>query len=249
MDSSWIATALDSCSIAAEIWCWLASQTSKEDFEEKLKRVEIDEKVPIVSLVVDCTTDHRSFHFCAASAGADTKELGEYLDKDEEVANSVLDFAMQLSARRKKDIVPLARIAQPLAALGARCHRAGKVLHVLLTGCNTVNLVLPVWNLLPEEARSSVWILATNSVWPGDMSIFLWHHYGSTVSVDLVSFRKATHVLLDEYTSHWKRQNIRDGSMEEHGKHAVSSLASLVMLDRMDKVKVGDGGVADMAML
>jgi len=241
-------------------------QTSRQDFDEKLKRVEIDEKVPIVTLVVDCTTDHRNFHFCQASSEAATKaatkkeqekteattkkDLLEELDPDEEApSDSVLSFAMQLCARRGKDMVPNARIAAPLAALGDRCHLLGKVLHVLLTGCNTRGVVLLVRDLLAEEARSSVWVLATNTVWPGDLSTFLWHHYGSMVSVDLRAFRDATRVLLDEYTAHWRRQKVRDGSMEDHGHTAGQSLAEHVVLDRMDKVKEGDGGIPIMAGL
>ena len=44
------------------------------------------------------------------------------------------------------------------------------------------------------------------------------------------------------------REKIRDGSMEEHG-NATGSLAALVLLDRMDKVKEGAGGIAIMAEL
>ena len=213
--------------------------------------MEIDEKVPIVTLVLDCTTDHRNFHFCHASSEATTKkELEECLDEEDDApSDSVYSFAMKMCARRGKDMVPLARIAAPIAALGARCHHLGKVLHVLLTGCNTMNLVLLVRNLLAEEARSSVYVLATNTVWPGDMSTFLWHHYGSMVSVDLRAFRDATRVLLDEYTAHWRRQKIRDGSLEDHGHTAGETLASYVVLDRMDRVGEGDGGIPIMAGL
>ena len=76
-------------------------------------------------------------------------------------------------------------------------HDVGKTLHVLLLGCNTVNLVLPLHQKLSAirpEALGSVWMLATSDVWPGDLSTFLWCNYGSLVTHDLADFRRATRV-------------------------------------------------------
>ena len=66
--------------------------------------------------------------------------------------------------------MPLANLATHLAAFACRVHDVGKTLHVLLTGCNTVNLVLPLHQKLSAirpEALGSVWMLATSDVWPG----------------------------------------------------------------------------------
>ena len=84
--------------------------------------------------------------------------------------------------------------------------------------------------------QKSVWLLCTNEVWPGDLSMFLWHFYGGMISVDLREFREATRDLLDEYTAHYKRQNVVDLSMQQKAKHAFRSLSHLVHLDRMDRV-------------
>lgn len=66
-------------------------QASRQDFE-KASDLKIDESVPIVALVLDCTTDHRHFHLCKASGGTDVN-LTEELHAEEEAAASVLDFA------------------------------------------------------------------------------------------------------------------------------------------------------------
>ena len=89
-----------------------------------------------------------------------------------------------------------------------------------------------------------MWMLATNDVWPGDLSTFLWCNYGSLVTHDLADYRRATRVLLDEYTVHWKRQKLRDVSMSAK----VESLANLVLLDRLDRV-VDVAGFAKMDAL
>lgn len=56
----------------------------------------IDATVPIVTVVLDCTTDARHFHFC--KAGGETKiDFTEHLDgEEEEPAANVLDFAQVL---------------------------------------------------------------------------------------------------------------------------------------------------------
>ena len=98
-----------------------------------------------------------------------------------------------------------------------------------------------------REGRAPVWVLATKSVWPGDLSTFLWSQYGSTVSQDLRDFRSATCILLDEFTSHWRRQKIKDAALAEHVKE-LKSLSDLVLLDRLDNVR-DEAGFAVMAPL
>lgn len=236
-------------------------QASREDVEAKMKDHPIDPTVPIVTLIFDLTTDHRSFHFCkkvgaAHSEDDDEEEEDEEKDdeeekkgasmkedEEEEISSDVLAFAALLSRCSRKDALPLATLATHIAALACRVHDREKTLHVLLTGCNTVNLVLPLRQKLSAicpEALSSVWILATNAVWPGDLSTFLWCRYGSTVTRDLADFRRATRVVLDEFTSHWKRQKVKDASMAAASKN-VESLAQLVLLDRLDKVEEAAG--------
>lgn len=211
----------------------------------------IDPTVPIVTLVLDCTTDHRNFHLCKKGGTVHAEEEEEEDDEaheeeekareedqddDENISSDILNFAALLGKCSKKDAVPLANLATHLAAFACRVHDAGKTLHLLLTGCNTVNLVLPLHQKLSAirpEALGSVWMLATNDVWPGDLSTFLWCNYGSLVTHDLADFRRATRVLLDEFTAHWKRQKLRDVSMTAK----VESLADLVRLDRLDRVE------------
>lgn len=214
----------------------------------------IDLTVPIVTLIFDVTTDHRNFHFCKKvgtvhaedhdeeeddEAHEEEEEAGMEEQDDEEISPDILRFAALLRSCCKKDAVPLAYVATHLAAFACRVHDVGKTLHVLLTGCNTVNLVLPLHQKLSAirpEALGSVWILATSDVWPGDMSTFLWCNYGSLVTHDLADFRRATRILLDEYTAHWKRQKLHDASIAEStGK--VETLANLVLLDRLDRVE------------
>mgnify|MGYP001040986653 CR=1 FL=1 len=211
----------------------------------------IDPTVPIVTLVLDCTTDHRNFHLCKKGGTVHAEEEEEEDDEaheeeekareedqddDENISSDILNFAALLGKCSKKDAVPLANLATHLAAFACRVHDVGKTLHVLLLGCNTVNLVLPLHQKLSAirpEALGSVWMLATSDVWPGDLSTFLWCNYGSLVTHDLADFRRATRVLLDEFTAHWKRQKLRDVSITAK----VESLADLVRLDRLDRVE------------
>ena len=223
------------------------SQATKEDLA-KMDTVRIDAAVPIVALIIDCTTDQRSFHFCKGSQVCTASDFAEELEEeDEKVEKSVVDLAASLAGRRTKDMVPLAVVASHIAGLGNRCHAKQKVLHVLLTGCNTSNLVLPIRQKLEPAAQSSVWVLATTQVWPGDMSTFLWSQYGATVSTDLAAFRLATRTILDEFSAHWKRQKIRDEAMSEQVRK-FRSLADLVVLDRLDRVEE-EAGFAKMAPL
>jgi hypothetical protein len=159
--------------------------------------------------------------------------------------------AQVLAQRRGKDPVPLAVVAENIAKLAVRAFELGKQFHLLLTGCNTVNVVLPICKQVDRfdaAAKQSIWVLATNSVWPGDLSTFLWSQYGSTASPDLAEYRSATRILLDEYTTHWRRQKVMDASMESKKAVAVASLADLVLLDRLDRVR-DESGFAVMGML
>ena len=223
------------------------SQASREDFS-KLDETNIDASVPIVTVIIDCTTDKLHFHFCKASVASSTKDFEDELAQGDSVAEDVLGFATLLSGRCTKDAVPYEYLAKHLATFVAKCHNAGKVVHLLLTGCNSVGLVLPVCrqlDVLCPDARGSAWILATNSVWPGDLSTFLWSQYGCTVSPNLDTFRCATRMLLDDFTEHWKRQKLQDPSIRHM---ADKSLSDFVLLDRLDKVE-DDAGFAKMSPL
>jgi hypothetical protein len=72
-----------------------------------------------------------------------------------------------LAMRRTKDPVPIPAMAETIGKLAVRLHGLGKLLHLLLTGCNTVNLVLPICKHIDgmcAAAKQSVWVLATHSV-------------------------------------------------------------------------------------
>ena len=160
-----------------------------------------------------------------------------------------------LASRVTKDLVPYATLAKDIRALAARVVAAGKELHILLTGCNTQNLMQSLQSSLPADLHPHVWVLCTSFVWPSDLATFLWHHYGSLARPgDLDAFRSATRKLLGEYTLHYKRQRIRDESMREARGTASSaafeeSLANCVFMDRLDRVAVAPGGEVRMAML
>ena len=65
-------------------------QASREDFA-KASDITIDVSVPIITLILDCTTDHRFFHLCKATA--ETKvDFAQDLDEEdvESPAESVL---------------------------------------------------------------------------------------------------------------------------------------------------------------
>ena len=74
-------------------------QTTREDFD-KLKDAPIDPDVPIVGAVIDCTTDHRHFHFCKANTGAEASAalLKKALEEEEEEVTLPLPFARSHSA-------------------------------------------------------------------------------------------------------------------------------------------------------
>ena len=83
----------------------------------------------------------------------------------------------------------------------------------------------------------------------------LWHHYGSYVNQgDLTEFRSATRTLLGEYTEHYQRQRIEDDSLREARagrSHAGidESLANAARCDRLDKVQLVAGSMAEVALM
>ena len=158
-----------------------------------------------------------------------------------------------LASRVTKDPVPYSILAKNIAALATRVVAAGKELHILLTGCNTQNLIGSLLATLAADQHPHVWVLCTNFVWPSDVATFLWHHYGSLARPgDLAAFRSATRRLLGEYTLHYQRQRIHDESMREARGGAAEfegSLANCVFMDRLDRVTVSPGGEVSMSLL
>jgi hypothetical protein len=158
-----------------------------------------------------------------------------------------------LADRTAKDPVPHAHTAHSLGLLAARVASAGKELHILMPGCNTIRLVQQLHAAVPEDIRQHVWVLCTDSVWPSDLAPFLWHHYGTLAQRgDLQGFRSATRTLLGEYTDHYKRQRIEDESLREARAKQTEvggteeSLANAAYLDRLDRVKLEAGRNAQM---
>ena len=181
----------------------------------------------------------------------DDKESGHVVDP-----KKVAALAAALAARTSKDTVPYAFIANTLGPLARRVKEAGKELHIILSGCNTIGMVSHLYTATPEDARSNVWVVCTNEVWPSDLAPFLWHHYGRLVQKgDLGEFRSATRTLLGEYTEHYKRQRIEDDSLREARAARPSkggledSLANAARCDRLDRVTPVEGGTADMSLL
>ena len=191
----------------------------------------------------------------------EAEEEGDELAQDEEgdattygaEPAKVAKLTSLLASRVTKDPVPYGTLAKDIQALAARVVAAGKELHILLTGCNTQNLMQSLLSTLPADQHPHVWVLCTSFVWPSDLATFLWHHYGSLARPgDLDAFRSATRKLLGEYTLHYQRQRIRDESMREARAGAAqfeTSLANCVFMDRLDKVAVAPGGEVRMAML
>ena len=148
-----------------------------------------------------------------------------------------------------KDAVPHTLIAADIAAFATQCVEAGKVVHVFLCGCNTINLALPLVAVSPQHARSKVWLACTAKVWPSDLAPWLWHLYGKLADENMHAFRSQTRQLLDESTHHWKRQRVSDPSMAA-AMAGVGSLADLVYFDRLDRVSASaTGALTEMAPL
>jgi hypothetical protein len=166
----------------------------------------------------------------------------------------VAALSAALAGRSTKDAVPYAFFATELGKLAKSVVAAGKELHIILAGCNTIGLVSPLLSATAEADRSGVWVLCTNEVWPSDLAPFLWHHYGAlTQKGDLEAFRSATRKLLGEYTEHYKRQRIQDEAVREAraGKPGglEESLANAAYCDRLDRVEPVPGGTVKMALL
>ena len=242
--------------------CFL--QFTREDMD-KLASIQIDPSAQIVMAVFDIMTDPKHWHLCQSAQGSDqgkkqARELmrgmddepdlkaGSEPDETEEAAEATATLAAQLMARKAKDRTPHQAAAGAIGPFANRVAAAGKVFHCFLVGCNTISAVQPIHALVTPEARSSVWVLCTSNLWPSDLSTFLWHLYGSTVQPDLNTFRIGTATLLQEYTHHYKRQRILDPTKREAG--VPKCLASMVHLDRLDRVKIeGAWTVAEVALL
>ena len=110
--------------------------------------------------------------------------------KDEKGAIETL--AQSLLDRMGKDPMPVKVVAQNLAHLVAR---AGKVVHLILTGCNTCSILMQLKALVAEHLQPRVWVLSTNEVWSSDLSSTLWHFYAGHVSEDLDRFHRETRTL------------------------------------------------------
>lgn len=231
-------------------------QSTRADMEA-LEHYPIDATCDIVVVIIDTMTDSGHLHFCKEKGGegaSDTMSHVHAMDDEEDLTFSsgdpqaVMLLADQLIHRSAKDAVPHATVAAPLAAFALRCVRAGKLCHLFLVGCNTINCVLPIQRAIPADAHRSIWVMATSQVWPADLSSWLWHLYGHLGGADLTEFRLQTRMLLDEFTHHWKNQRVFDESMVA-AMRGVDSLADLVHLDRMDKVYLTDGDLTVMERL
>jgi hypothetical protein len=242
--------------------CFL--QFTREDMD-KLAVIQIDASAEIVFAIFDIMTDPKHWHLCQPAQGTDKgkKEARELMkgmddepdlkagsepDEDEESAEATATLAAQLMARKVKDRTPHQAVAAAIGPFANRVAAAGKFLHLFLVGCNTISAVQPIHALVSPEARSNVWVLCTSNLWPSDLSTFLWHLYGSTVQPDLSTFRIGTATLLQEYTHHYKRQRIIDPTKQE--AKTPQCLASMVHLDRLDRVKIeGAWTDAEVALL
>jgi hypothetical protein len=167
----------------------------------------------------------------------------------------VAAMSATLASRTTKDVVPYAVIAGTLGALARRVMEAGKELHIILAGCNTIGLVSHLHTSTPEAARPHVWVICTNEVWPSDLAPMLWHHHATLVNKgDLTEFRLATRTLLGEYTEHYQRQRIEDDSLREAraGRSTGGiddSLANAARCSRLDQVQLVAGGAAEVALM
>lgn len=167
----------------------------------------------------------------------------------------VADRTAAMAVCVTKDAIPHRDVAQQIANLAQRVASAGKELHVILAGCNTIQVVGPLHTATPAEVRSSVWVVCTDSVWPSDLAPFLWHHYGGLVQKgDLQAFRSATRKLLGEYTEHYHRQRIDNESIREARGGGEcggmdDSLANAALCDRLDRVTYVAGGTSMMAII
>ena len=221
-----------------------------------LRTVDVDPAAHIVTVILDVVTDKQHFHVAAASLGATPPAFSvtgamKCMDSDDTSGHEVepqkvAELAAELAALRGKDLVPHAHTAAAIVPLADRCHALGKELHLLLLGCNTIQLVpfLKAAIAKPE----CVTVLCTSEVWPSDCSVMLWHLYGALAQTGgMDSFRAGTRTLLGEYTDHYKRQRIQDESRAE--LMLEGSLGNAVHCSRLDRVKVCPGKLPDMDLL
>jgi hypothetical protein len=208
-----------------------------------LSTAEIDPTVRMVAVILDMTTDKGHLHLVAPAADLSQLEesIRDLLNDDQPghvvPPAEVVSLAAELAARRSKDAVSHESVAATLRPLAERCAAQGKYLHVLATGCNTIQLAPPLKARIPQTAQPYVWLLCTSEVWPSDLATFLWNLYGSLAQPDdLTAFRQGTRELLGEYTDHYKRQRIEDPALTEHGLHG--SLADAVHCARLDTVQI-----------
>ena len=242
---------------------------------DHLGSINIDASADIVMAIFDITTDPKTWHLCTQAQGdGKGKESALGLlhamddgpatdpapDPDPDAAAAAAaaaakelectaTLAAELMARKHKDRTPVALVAAAIGSFAERVVAAGKEFHCFLVGCNTISTVRPIHAHISPEARTKVWVLCTNALWPGDLGTFVWHLYGSTVQPDLHTFRVATATMLQEYTPHFKRQRVIDTSSVEAGQ-AKKCLASMVCLGRLDSVHIeGDWTDAQVPLL
>lgn len=236
-------------------------QATREDLNS-LKSQEVDPAAQIVTIIIDVTTDKKNTHFVRAAdedVGNDKygikgawECMGEH-DHDgipgQAPNEESAELATSLAARRVKDSVPHAFLAQAIAPLAAKCAERNVELHVLLVGCNTIQAVPALKTAIADEhVQKQVVVMVTSEEWPSDCSIFLWDLYGAAARVgDLTSFRTGTRTKLGEYTNHFLMQRIADESREE--LKITGSLADAVHIDRLSDVRIGPGGEAVMQLL
>ena len=197
-------------------------QVTRSDFVEVTERMPIDAHAEIVTVVIDCTTDAKHFHLCKERTSG---------------PSTTGDLASELAARSAKDDFPQSQLVDQLAKLAVRVKEEGKVLHLITTGCNTINIILPLHKAIKRlgpELLALVWVLVTTKQWSADISTMLWHHYGELVDEELDSFRIQTRTLLDSFTWHWRRSNIAWEGDAKEGE----SLADYVLLDRLDRLEI-----------
>lgn len=171
----------------------------------------------------------------------DEEDFAETFMNDD--ASTISGLASSLHNRLTKDAVPLQAIAKCISPLAEHVFEAGKVLHIVLPGCNTINVCYHLKESLPERIHHIVYILCTSDVWPGDLSHIMWSQYGTNLTADLSHFRAATRRILDEYTHHFKRQRILDQSMQAAAKKkSRQRLSDAVYLDRLDRICTQNSG-------
>jgi hypothetical protein len=238
-------------------------QATREDLLS-LKSQEVDPAAQIMLIVIDVITDMKHTHFVKAAddlnpnSGSDKygleaawKCMGDDHDgiPGQAPNQDSAELAAELAARRVKDSVPHAFLAQAIAPLAAKCAERNVELHVLLVGCNTIQAVPALKTAIADElVQRQVVVMVTSEEWPSDCSIFLWDLYGAAARVgDLTSFRTGTRTKLGEYTNHFLLQRVVDESREE--LKITGSLADAVHIERLSDVRIGPGGEAVMQLL